>query len=216
MTRLTDILRRGPFTLLMLAALIVAGIYGQTHLGLLDTGVHRAVGHSPRLMFDGHLHRPFTSLFFTAGGWRFYCSLLMFAAAVGWVESVYGTRRALLTFFGIHLATLLLSAIAIAVPLSWLETHRGELLFDACDVGPSAGYYGCLGLVIAGLGSRLRNIIVAAVTLTLFLRLGWSTMHLSEEGRMMSADLAHLVAFPVGLLSHRLLRSTRNLQRDKT
>ena len=197
-------LRRYPFTLLMLTLLIGAGIYGRSHVGPLDVAVHRRVGHSPRLLFDGHWHRPFTSLFFTAGGRRFYISLAMLAVSVGSVELVHGTRRAATTFFGIHFATLLFIAVSIALPLSMLKTHFGELLFDARDVGPSAGYYGCLGLAVAGLSSRNRQASVVAILLILLLRLAWSTLHLPEEGRVMSADLAHLIAFPMGLLSYGL------------
>lgn len=118
--------RRLPFTLLMVALLIAAGVYGRAHVGALDADVHRHVGYSARLLFDGHPHRLFTSVFFTAGGHRFYASLLMLGGAVGWVEFTHGTRRAVLTFFGIHLATLLLLAVAIAWPLALLDTHRGE------------------------------------------------------------------------------------------
>lgn len=206
MARLTNLVRRCPFTLLMLAVLIAAGIYGQSHIGSLNVGIHRQLSHSPRLMLEGHLHRPLTSLFFTAGGWSFYRSLLMFAASVGWAEHVHGTRRTVLTFFGIHLATLLIMAFAIALPLSMLATLRGELLFNARDVGPSAGYYGCLGLMIAGLCCWKRNAAASLITLVLLVRLTSSTMHLTEAGRMMSADLAHLIAFPLGLLCHRISR----------
>ncbi|MCA9124423.1 MAG: hypothetical protein H6822_18560 [Planctomycetaceae bacterium] len=78
--------RKYRFTFLMLAVLIGAGIYGNSHLGLLDPGVHQHVGHSPQLLLEGHIHRLFTSLLFTAGGWRFYSSLAMFAFATGWAR----------------------------------------------------------------------------------------------------------------------------------
>ena len=81
------ILRRCPFTLLMVAALVVAGIYGKTQLGSLDVDVRRQAGYSVRLLFDGHLHRLITLVFFTAGGWRFCRSLVLLAGSVGWIES---------------------------------------------------------------------------------------------------------------------------------
>ncbi|MEO8498140.1 MAG: hypothetical protein ABI614_23995 [Planctomycetota bacterium] len=198
---MTTATRRCPFTLLMVAALIIAGIYSRTHVGPLDAAVREQVGHSVRLFFDGHLHRVFTSIFFTAGGWGFYASLVMLGGSLGWVEWVHGTRRTVLTFFGIHVATLLLLAIAVTWPLAMLETHHGKLLMHARDVGPSAGYYGCLGLAVAGLSFRMRNRIVAVILVVLVLRLICSTLHMPEEGRAMSADLAHLIAFPLGLLA---------------
>ena len=110
----------------MVAALVVAGIYGKTQLGSLDVDVRRQAGYCGRLLFDGHLHRLITLVFFTAGGWRFCRSLVLLAGAVGAIESSTGTRRSWLTFFGGHLANLLLLAIGVALPLALLETHRGQ------------------------------------------------------------------------------------------
>ena len=98
--------------------------------------------------------------------------------------------------------TLFVLAVGIALPLAWLETHRGALLLSVLDVGPSAGYYGCLGVAIAGLQTKRRTALTVVIVVVLTARLTWSTMHLPDEGRMMSADLAHLVAFPMGLLWH--------------
>ncbi len=192
---------RYPFTLGMLAALVAAGIYGKTHVGMLDTQVHHQVGYSVRLLLEGELHRGVTSLFFTAGGSRFYSSLAMLVGAVGWVEAKYGTIRAAATFVGIHLITLLLMSGAIASLYALLETHRGSLLWEAKDVGPSAGYYGCLGLAIAGLSPPVRLSLITAILTVLTLRLAWSSFHLPDGGRTMSADIAHLIAFPLGMLS---------------
>ncbi len=196
--RMQVTIRRCPFTLLMLTVLIVAGVYGQSHLGSLDAELHRQMGSSVRHLVEGQLHRLFTSIMFTAGGGRFYASLMMFAVSVGWVELAYGTRRACLTFFGVHLLTQLVLTVGIAFPLVVLQSRYGPLLFEARDVGPSAGYYGCLGLAIASLSVGKRNGIFIAIAGVLLCRLVWSTMRLPEEGRMMSADLAHLIAFPLG------------------
>ena len=193
--RLVAFLRRVPFTTGMLIALIVAGIYGRTHVGPLAVGVERTVGYSIRLFLDGDWYRLFAAVFFTVGGWRFYASLAMLTLGSGIVEYVFGTGRAWLTFFAVHVATLAVVAVAVAMPLAWLDTARGELLMTARDVGPSAGYYGCLGL---------------AVLLVLAARLSWSTVLLPEQGRLMSADLAHVVAFGLGRLSSAWpLRDTR-------
>ncbi len=138
--------RKYPFTIVMLILLVLAGIYGRSHLGELDAVLHEQAGYSPRHLWEGQLHRIFTSLLFTAGGRRFYASLLMFALSVGWIEREYGTRGAMLTFFGVHVATQLILAVAVAGPLVGLGTDHGRFLLEARDVGPSAGYYGCLGL----------------------------------------------------------------------
>jgi hypothetical protein len=105
-----------------------------------------------------------------------------------------------MTFVGTHLATLLLMSVGIATLFAMIETHRGSLLWEVKDVGPSAGYYGCLGLAIAGLSPGLRLSVFAAIMVVLMSRLAWSPFHLPENGHVMSADIAHLIAFPLGAL----------------
>lgn len=185
----------------MLAALIVAGVYGRTHVGTLHANIRHHAGYSVRLLWEGELHRGFTSVFFTAGGWRFYSSLMMLAVAVGWVEMRYGTLRAVTVFSGIHLITLLLMSMGIALIFAYLETYRGGLLWEIKDVGPSAGYYGCLGLAIAGLTPKVRWSLMIALAMVLAVRLVWSSLNLPEDGHVMSADIAHLTAFPLGILT---------------
>lgn len=191
---------RCPFTLAMLAALIAAGIYGRTHVGELDANVRHHAGFSVRLFLEGEVHRGFTSLFFTAGGTRFYSSLLMMTLAVGWVEATHGTVHAATVFFGAHLLTLLLMSVSIALFYTMFESHRAQLLWEVRDVGPSAGYYGCLGFALAGATPGLRMSLVGTVAAILILRLVWSSVHLPENGHVMSADLAHVIAFPLGML----------------
>ncbi|WP_186775935.1 hypothetical protein [Rubripirellula reticaptiva] len=185
----------------MLIILIGAGIYGRSHVGLLNENVHRTAGYSMRLMIEGQVHRAFTSLFFTAGGWRFYSSIVMFAVAVGYVEGCFGPLRAIATFFAVHLATLAVMTIGVMVASVISETHRGNLLWCVQDVGPSAGYYGCVGLAFATMASQMRWPLVVAIIVVLCLRATWSFIHLPEDGRMLSADLAHLIAFPLGIAS---------------
>jgi hypothetical protein len=76
---------------------------------------------------------------------------------------------------------------------------RGDLLYSVRDVGPSAGYYGCLGFALANTSSR-RATTVGGVALLLILRLASSGYHLPNAGHILAADLAHVVAFPIGAL----------------
>ncbi|MDA9859463.1 hypothetical protein N9D23_15275, partial [Rubripirellula sp.] len=162
---------------------------------------HRSAGYSMRLVIEGQLHRAFTSLFFTAGGWRFYSSIVMFASAVGYVEWTFGPLRATATFFAVHLTTLAMMTLGVLVASAISETHRGNLLWHVQDVGPSAGYYGCLGVAIVALASPMRWHLVTAIVVVLCLRTTWSFIHLPEDGRMLSADIAQLIAFPLGIAS---------------
>ncbi len=197
-------LRECRFTILMLAALVVAGVYGRTHVGPLDAQLHDQMGFSARHLWEGELHRLFTSLFFTAGGGRFYASLFMFTLSVGWVEWVHGTRCAALTFLGVHLITQLLLALAVAWPLVLLGYGHGRLLWEARDVGPSAGYYGCLGLAVASVSVGRPRVVASIIFGVLLLRAACSAACLPAQGQVLSADLAHLVAFSCGMLLTRL------------
>ncbi len=187
----------------MLFAVGCAGIYGGSHLGLTDDEVYRVAGYSIRQAMEGELQRAVTSLFFTAGGWRFYSSMAMLAIALGFVELNYGTQRAVTTFLAIHVVTLLIMAVAVLSCHSLAPTLHSHLLFHAKDVGPSAGYYGCLGLAVARLTGTQRIAAVAAVGFVLLVRACHSAIHMPEEGRVLAADLAHLIAYPLGIASSR-------------
>ncbi len=196
-------LTRCPFTIILVILLVAAGIYGRAHVGPLDGELQRQAGHSAQLLWRGEWYRLLTSILFTVGGLRFYISLAMLAVAVGWLEFARGTPVAAMTFVGVHIATLLIMACGIALSTTLIETHRGNLLWYVKDVGPSAGYYGCLGLAVASLAPGIRLPIVITIFLVLVGRSGWSTYHLPENGQMMSADIAHLIAFPLGLFISR-------------
>ncbi len=189
----------------MVVALISAGVYGQTHLGPLDAETHLRVGHSAHSLWEGQWSRVVTSVLFTANGWHFYCSLAMMAGAISWVELTRGTWIAIGTFVSIHVITLLVMSIGIATSMALVESHRGNLLWYTKDVGPSAGYYGCLGLAITSLQPQWFWPTLVAIMLILLARIGWSSYHLVDEGRLMSADIAHLIAFPLGLLLSRIV-----------
>lgn len=187
------------FTLSTLVVLVIAGIYSRSHVGTLDSMVHQWVGHSADLLWKGELHRVLTSLIFTPGGWQFYSSLAMFGLCVGWLEWQRGSLTAALVFFGVHIATLLLMFLGIAFENWLVQSHSGGLLWFTRDVGPSAGYYGCLGLALMMQPAALRRPIIIAMLIVLLLRLGYSTYCLHQAARSMSADIAHLIAFSLGL-----------------
>ncbi len=199
------LLRRFPFTVAMLLSLAVVGVYLRSHVGLLDADVHRRVGFSTGHLLAGQFHRLFGSLLFTAGGWRFYASLGMLTVSVGWAESAFGTVRTMLTFFGAHLATSLILGLVVAIPLTLVGSPWGKLLFYASDVGPSAGYYGCLGLAMTTL-SREKRYYVVVVLIVLLVRLGQAAVTLPEQGRALSANLAHLIAFLLAIATASWLR----------
>lgn len=198
---LAQLLFRLPWTVCGVLALLASGLYGRTHLGKLDDDIHQRLGHSPKLLWDGGIHRIFTSIVFTSGGWHFYLSALMFAICVGVVEFTHGSFVAVILFLGTHVVTILLMFGGVLLLKRLTDSHRGNLLWYTRDVGPSAGYYGCLGYSIADFSPNTMIWITVSVLLFLMIRLGWSAYHLTDEGQMMSADISHLIALPAGLLA---------------
>lgn len=194
------------FTLSMLAVLVVAGVYSHSHLGTLDTVFYERMGHSAHLLWLGVLHRILTSVVFTSGGWQFYSSLAMFGLSVGWLEWQCGTLTTVLVFFDAHVTTLALMFLGMALENWIVQSQPGSLLWFTRDVGPSAGYYGCLGLAVMMQSTAPRNAIIIAILSVLILRFGYSAYHLHESARTMSADVAHLIAFSMGLCFARVMR----------
>jgi hypothetical protein len=120
--------------------------------------------------------------------------------AVGVAEWLAGTRQAALTFWGVHLATLLVQSLPIVVPLHALGSSLGAALYLARDAGPSAGSFGCLGLACARLPRPwcwADGGLVLAGLGTVFL-VAWFT---GQDTVVVSADMAHLLAFPLGWFS---------------
>jgi hypothetical protein len=189
------------FTLAMMAGLSLAGFLTDTHLGSISTVWIQRLGFAPSDLWFGRLERLFTSAMVTNGGMVFWQAIGLTLLSVGIVEWRLGSWRALVTFWGIHLATLLVQSwlfVWILKLIGWLEL---PIFVSARDVGPSAGYFGCLGLICGSLAGRWRwlsgMIGLAILVLALFLP-SHSGENLAIE---LSADLAHLIAFPLGWLS---------------
>ncbi len=193
-----------PFTLVLLMVIGCGGVYFGSHVGATDSHVHQVAGYSIQLVIEGELQRAVTSLFITDGGWRFYSSMVMLAVCVGFVEATRGTLRALLTFFSVHFATLLALACIILCFHALVPTLPSHLLLHTRDVGPSAGYYGCLGLAITSAKPAWRAPIISIILIALSLRAAHSFAFLPEQVQTFEADLAHLIAFPLGIASSRL------------
>jgi len=74
----------------------------------------------------------------------------------------------------------------------------------ARDVGPSAGYFACLGLVSGRLKQPWHwlsgSVMIAALAIIMFM-----PVSAGESAELkFSADLAHLMAFPLGWFSSRI------------
>jgi len=196
-------IKRFSFTLVMLGLLTLTAFLTNTHSGQLSAAWLERVGFAPTDLLTLDLERLFTSAVVTSGGRVFWEALAMIAFAVGLAEWCTSTRRAALTFWGVHLLTLVLSSLVIALPLHWVGAHIGTLVALSRDVGPSAGYFAALGLVAATLKKPWHWVVGGVI----FAGLVISMLTISVNGNLgmeLSADLAHLIAFPLGWLSLRI------------
>ena len=205
------IIRRVPFTIVMLVVIAGVGLTTATHLDQLPPSLLRRFGFAPFHLSMGHLHagdlaRLLTSAFLTLGGWSFYGALAMIAVCVGLAEKRVGTWRTVLAFWGIHLATLLIQSLLLAISARHLDVLWIKLLQIEHDVGPSAGYYGCLGLVCQKQPEPRRRWLLAIVGGILLARLIWSALAPQTGPSTRAADIAHLIAFPLGVALAKRLR----------
>ena len=198
-------LRRLPFTLTMLVLMGLTAILTNTHAATISAEWLDRLGFAPVDLFALDLGRLFTSALVTSGGRVFWEALGMVTFAVGLAEWLTGPLRAALTFWGVHLSSLVIESLVVVFPLHLLGMTFSSLVALSRDVGPSAGYFGALGLVSA----RLKypwNLISGGL---IFIGLQLALLRISGAnnlGMEVSADLAHLIAFPLGWYSSKILR----------
>lgn len=197
-----------PFTSLLLAALSVTGILTQTHRLRLSQSWLAGLGFAPTDLSRRQWRRMFSSALVTNGAEVFWQALAFTALFTGLAEHLAGTRRAVLAFWGVHIATLLSESLLILWPLRLWSLAWSEAMALARDVGPSAGYFGCLGLACHSLSGRWRWLISGGVLGLLFAALMIPLRKDETPAVKLTADIAHLIAFPLGWLSGWVMKKT--------
>jgi hypothetical protein len=192
-------IRRYPFTIAIVLVVAYVGLMTDSHTGPLRPTLRNLLGLAPRHLPRGELYRLATSVFLTPGEAAFYLVLAMLAICVGLAERRVGTWKAMLAFWGIHLATLLVQSLLLAIPTHHLGPWLTNLLLVEHDVGPSAGYYGCLGVACHKQSAKHRTWLLSVIGGILIARAVLSAMSPPGEHTTLSSDLAHLIAFPLGV-----------------
>jgi hypothetical protein len=202
-------LRRLPFTGFMLASLIMVAVITNTYFEQITHHWLNRTGFAPNDLWYGRLERMFTSAFVTSGGIVFWEALFFVAFAIGLAEWMSGSRQTAFTFWGVHLSTLILLSLIISLAIHQLKDFGLEASELARDVGPSAGYFACLGLVSARLNHPWEW-ISGGILFTIFIAVLFLPPRAGEPLAMQfSANLAHLLAFPLGWMSGLLSFSNR-------
>ncbi len=192
------IARREPFTLTMLLVLAGVALATDTHVADLSLRLFNRLGFAPRDLIRLHWERLFTSALVTDGPIAFWSAMGITALASGIAEWRAGSTWAAATFWGVHLLTLVIESLLMALPMHLLGLSIGTALVLARDVGPSAGYFGSLGLAAWSLGGHWRWWACGAIMGGLVIALLLPKAAGASSVTALSANLAHLVAFPCG------------------
>lgn len=194
-------LRRIPFTLVMLTGLVIGALVTNTYFQSITHRWLNRAGFSARDLWYLRVERMFTSVFVTVGGRAFWEAILMVALFVGLAEWRSGWKRAAATFWVVHLLSLVLLSLIVSLSMHQLRSFGLEASAVARDVGPSAGYFACLGLVSAQL-KRPWNWISGGALFLMFVITLFMPASAGESAQLkFSADLAHVLAFPLGWFS---------------
>jgi hypothetical protein len=202
-------IRRLPFTLIMIVLLILVAWWTNSTFQELTRAWINRLGFAPRDLWFFRWERLVLSAMVTSGGLSFWFALGMVAFTSGVAEWKTSTLRAALTFWGVHLVTLILEAVIFSLQLSQPGLAQARALFYSRDIGPSAGYMGLLGLITTLLPKPWRWLAFAGILVylvaALFLPSGSGVTAAIE----INDDLAHLIAYPLGFASAYLFAGKR-------
>jgi hypothetical protein len=201
-----------PFTVATCVLIVFAGFLSYTAAGqTISRSALRQFGSSPRDLLALNIGRVITSAFVTDGGLVFWMALALTALFVGAAEHFTDTATAALVFWGAHFASFSVTGL-VTLALGVAGSRLGMLLFVTRDVGPSAGYVGCLGLALVCSGWRYRWWVIALVAGALGVSLAFSIQELVTNPRGVSANIAHFVALAFGVASGVAVRRRRRLR----
>jgi hypothetical protein len=200
-SRAARAVRRLPFTLIILITMGLIAVATNSSMVDLSRHLFRHVAFSARDLWLLRWGRLFTSALVTTGGPAFWEGLAFVAVSVGPAEWLAGTWRAGSTFWGVHVLSLVLESLLIALPLHQLDSALGTALFVSRDVGASAGGFGCLGLACARLPKPWRWVTGGVIMAGLLALLALALWRGQKNVNLININLGHSIAFPLGWLS---------------
>ena len=216
--RLSSEFRNYRLTLIATTILLLSAIASNSYWQPLAAPWREWVGFAPSDLPALQWQRLLTSLALTGGGWKFLTSLAMLIVCLGFCEHIYGTPAACRLFFLCHLTILTIISISVILLAEIHPSSSVDALMNGRDVGPSAGYYGCLGAILIQASRSIKQASFTILIVILLVRLSVSVGHLPSNPATVSADFAHLVALLFGAtlawLGHLKPRSTSTQPTD--
>jgi len=204
--QLGQVIRRIPFTLVMLVLLLLVAWGTHSYFQELAREWVTRLGFAPRDFWFFRWERLILSALVTSGGTIFWFALAMVAITSGFAEWKTDSWRAAITFWGIHLMTLVLESLLFLLPLHQLGFSQARAVFYTRDVGPSAGYMASLGLVTTFLPKPWRWWVFGGVLIFLIVALTLPSRPAETQAVKLAADMAHLIAYPSGWMSAYLFK----------
>jgi hypothetical protein len=197
-------------------ALVVAALITGTVVGTLPRYVLQRIGFAPRDLWGMDLLRLFTSALVTHGRGIFASALVLTMVSVGAVERRYGTVIAAISFWAAHVWTLVVTSTVAAWGHEGILSQLGLALVSVRDVGPSAGYFGTIGVALWSVRSvRVRGVAWVALVAWLVADLG-GLIRLGPALRQeASADFAHLIAFLSATLACVVVTIVKRVRRPR-
>jgi lysylphosphatidylglycerol synthetase-like protein (DUF2156 family) len=199
--RVLAVVRRTPFTLAFVLAMIAIGASLGTILSpASEKPWFDAVATGLPALVEGRWWTLATSPFVADPPIQLLLVAPVLVGGVGWAEWRFGTLRTVGLFAAGHAVGVLGAAalVALVAPSGWpWAAHLAQSL----DVGPSAGAFACLAFALATLPSpwRLRARFALGV---------WAAIELLYIGRL--ASLEHAVAITAGLVASGWLPAFRH------
>ncbi len=190
-------------SLLLILSILVCSAATIGANGILHPDNASSLGLAPRHLVSGELIRVFTSVFLTHDFRHLAVAILMVFLAVGWCELTLGPKTALWTFCLSHVTSVLIFTVSIGV-LHWMRVGQTiSTLYALHDVGPSAGYYGCLMRTILSVQMQRRKAWALSLFAILSARAAVSLLQMPDSQIGLSSDFVHLIAVSVGVILHR-------------
>ncbi len=194
--------RRFPFTISLLLLVFVGSFWTHGLAGQLPAIWSLNFGFAPRHFASGDLLRVITSVVLTHDKLHLALACTMILFVVGSSEQMIGTLNTFLTFSLSHLISILAFAIGISLLHEWHLGQTVSTLYSFHDVGPSAGYYGCLGRILLVSELRYKQLIIVGVVVVLLARSFISFSQMPQSQASLSANIVHILAFSIGMIVH--------------
>lgn len=184
------------FTLTIAGVLLALALVSGSLADPLTPAWQERLGFAPRDLFSHQWHGMFTSALVTSGGNGFWPAFGATIALVLAAEWLTGTRHTALAFWISHLGASIGGSLLVSLAVQFSRSPLLNDIYTLRDVGPSAGYFGCMGLIASQIPRPWKYLVGLAIIAGL---IGGVVVSAYRGATIdVAAGVSHLVAFPLG------------------